>query len=116
MKQKQKNETNKWNVNRSAKQHMQKVKMYIPVFPEMGGMPDPKKSCTQVAWNDSHSGLSFRACKLTYFAKFTFIIAYYFGSTSTCDVTSFFVSVWLHDNFILYQNRIFCVNDTRNAA
>ena len=37
----------------------------------------------------SHFGL----VKLTYFAKFTFIIAYYFGSTSTCEVTSFFASV-----------------------
>ena len=47
MKQKQKNKTKKWNVNRSEKQHMQKVEIYIPVFPEMRGMPDPKKSCTQ---------------------------------------------------------------------
>ena len=62
MKQKQKNKTNKWNVDRSAKQHMQKVEMYIPVFPEMRGMPDPKTSFTQVARNDSHFVLSFRAC------------------------------------------------------
>ena len=54
---------------------MQKVEMYIPVFPEMRGMPDPKTSFTQVARNDSHFVLSFRACKLSYFAKFAFIIA-----------------------------------------
>ena len=113
MKQKQKNKTNKWMWIDQQSNICRKLKCTFQSFLEMRGMPDPKKSFTQIAWNDSHSLLSFLACKLTYFAKFTFIIAYYFGSTSSSEVTSFFASVWLHHNFIWYQNRIFCVNDTK---
>lgn len=58
---------------------------------------------------------SFQACKLTYFSKFTSIIACYFRSTAQYEMTSSSVWVWLHNNFILHQrqNRILCVNGAK---
>ena len=105
MKWKQKNKVNKWSVNRSAKQRMQKVEMYAPIS-ELRGTSNPNTTCTHESWNDSHLAYSFWACKLTYFSKFTFIIACYFGSTCIWG-NFFFPSVWLHNNFILRQNKIF---------
>ena len=79
---------------------------------ELRGMPNPKTTCTHESWNDSHFAHSFWACKLTYFSKFTLIIACYFGSTCIRG-KFFFPSVSLHNNFILHQNKIFCVNDAK---
>ena len=78
---------------------------------ELHGMPNLKSTCMHESWNDSHDlAHSFWAWKFTCFSKFTFIIACNFGSTCIWR-NFFFPSVWLHNNFILRQNKIFCVND-----
>ena len=113
MKQKQKNNVNKWSVNWSAKQCMQKVEITLQLLLEFCGMPDPKLLvCSLKCQSFRHS---FQACKFTYFSKFTSIIACYFGSTAQYEMTSSSVWVWLHNNFILHQhqNRILCVNDAK---
>ena len=72
-----------------------KSKCTLQSLLELRGMPDPKTTRTHVAWNDSHFAPSCRICKLTYFSKFTFIIACYFRST-----------------YIIWGNFFFCVSMT----
>ena len=69
------------------------LKCTLQSLSELRGTPDTKTS---------HSTSSFQASKHTYFWKYLYNL---WGN--------FFASVWLHDNFILHQNRIFCINDAK---
>ena len=62
-------------MNRSAKQRMQKVKMYAPVSPGIGWNAWQTTVSKYPVWKDSHLACSFWASKHTHFLTFTFIIA-----------------------------------------
>ena len=59
------------------------------------------------------SGIHFRLVSSRIFFKFSFIVSLL--RWKFLYEVIFFASVWLHDNFILNQIKIFCVNDTKHG-
>lgn len=102
---------NDWQDN--SGQQMQNVEVYPLDSSEIARNTWQKTNRKGVVWNDSHFTCSFQASKHTQFLKFFSPIACWFGSTYMWG--TFFASVWLHNIFILCQNRIFHrnVNNTK---
>lgn len=61
---------------------MHKVEITLQLLLEFRGMPDPKTTRVQPEMPVISALISCQASKLTYFSKFTSIIACYFGSTA----------------------------------